>query len=162
MKLGRCPICHSNIHLDQLVADETGRQLLGIISKLGYRMGPALVAYLALFRPAKQDLSNAKALALVTETLELCNNHAVLSEALQDTVSSIHSSRINGQVKQLANHNYLKKVLAAKLATATVTATSSSIELKHERPESKGETMAAFNARMQSYGGRTVASDDRN
>ena len=162
MKLGRCPICHSNIHLDQLVADETGRQLLGLISKLGYRMGPALVAYLALFRPAKQDLSNAKALALVTETLELCNNHAVLSEALHDTVSSIHSSRINGQVKQLANHNYLKKVLAAKLATATVTATSSSIELKHERPESKGEAMAAFNERMRSYGGRTVATDDRN
>ena len=162
MKLGRCPICHSNIHLDQLVADETGRQLLGLISKLGYRMGPALVAYLALFRPAKQDLSNAKALTLVTETLELSNNHAVLSEALHDTVSSIHSSRINGQVKQLVNHNYLRKVLAAKLATVTVTATSSSIELKHERPESKGETMAAFNARMQSYGGRTVKPDDRN
>lgn len=162
MKLARCPVCHSNIHLDQLVSDEAGRQLLGIISKLGYRMGPALVAYLSLFRPQKQDLSNAKALTLVTETLELTKNQAVLSEALHDTVSSIHSSRNNGQIKQLTNHNYLKKVLAAKLATATVATTVSTIELKHDRQESKEEAIAAFNARMSALGGKTVATDDRN
>jgi len=160
MKLTRCPVCHSNIHLDQLVQDDAGRQLLGIISKLGYRMGPPLVAYLAMFRPTKQDLTNAKALALVTETLELCSNHAVLSEALQDTVSSIQAGRIQGQVKQLTNHNYLKKVLASKLNAAPVV-NNSTIEIRNSQPESQKESLAAFNARMAKLGGRTVASDGK-
>lgn len=160
MKLARCPVCHSNIHLDQLVQDDAGRQLLGIISKLGYRMGPALVAYLAMFRPAKQDLTNAKALALVTETLELCSNHAVLSEALQDTVSSIQAGRIQGQVKQLTNHNYLKKVLTSKLNAAPAV-NNSTIEIRNSQPESQKESLAAFNARMAKLGGRTVASDGK-
>lgn len=160
MKLARCPVCHSNIHLDQLVQDDAGRQLLGIISKLGYRMGPALVAYLAMFRPAKQDLTNAKALALVTETLELSSNHAALSEALQDTVSSIQAGRIQGQVKQLTNHNYLKKVLHSKL-NAMPAANKSTVEIRNSQPESQEDTLAAFNARMAQLGGRTVASDGK-
>lgn len=153
MKLARCPICHSNIHLDQLVADEAGRQLLGVMSKLNYRMGPALVSYLAMFRPAKQDLSNAKALNLATDTLALTTNHAVLAEALQDTVSSLQASRQNAPAKQLTNHNYLKKVLAAKLGDAAVKATGTTVELKHQTTLSKEAEQAAFEERMKLLGG---------
>jgi len=153
MKLFRCPVCHSSIHLDQLVADEAGRQLLGVMAKLNYRMGPALVSYLAMFRPPKQDLSNAKALNLATDTLALTTNHAVLAEALQDTVSALHASRHNAPAKQLTNHNYLKKVLAAKLGEAAVKATGTTVEIKHQATLSKEAEQAAFEERMKLLGG---------
>src|SRR5690606_26722103 len=105
MKLGRCPVCHSNLHLDQLVADEAGRQLLGQFARMNYKLGGNMVAYLALFRPTKQDLSNTKALTLVQETLALTTNLNALAEALEQTVASLQQSRINGTGKQLTNHN---------------------------------------------------------
>ena len=99
MKLGRCPVCHSHIQLDALIQDEAGRQLLGLMSKLGYQMAPALVSYLGLFRPAKQDLSNGRALNLAQETLALTSNQPLLAEALRETVQSIHNKRHQGENK---------------------------------------------------------------
>ena len=32
MKLCRCPICHRDIHLDALLEDDAGREMLGIIN----------------------------------------------------------------------------------------------------------------------------------
>lgn len=145
MKLGRCPVCHSHLHLDALVADETGRQLIAAVAKMSYRMGPVMMAYIGLFRPEKQDLSNARALNLVTETLELTTNHAVLAEALQDTVSQLQQSRINGTGKQLTNHNYLKKVLTAKLGQMN-TARNEAVETTHVID--KAEEQRLFEERM--------------
>jgi hypothetical protein len=155
MKLGRCPICHSHLHLDQLVQDECGRQLLGLISKLSYRMGPTLVAYIGLFRPAKQDLSNSRAYALAQETLELTTNHPLLAEAMRETVHSIQAKRHQGENKPMANHNYLKRVLEAKAQTAVVNQ-SPNIEVKHQHQLSEAEDRRLFEERMQQLGGRVM------
>ena len=64
MKLCRCPVCHSDIHLDQLLEDDAGRELLGLITELKYGVARPLVSYIALFRPDKSALSNLRAVKL--------------------------------------------------------------------------------------------------
>jgi len=155
MKLGRCPVCHSHIHLDSLIQDEAGRQLLGIISKLGYFMAPSLVSYLGLFRPAKQDLSNGRALALAQETLALTSNHPLLAEALRETVQSLQAKRQQGDQKPLANHNYLKRVLEAKAQTV-IKPEQSTIEVRCESTISDAENNRLFKERIQQLGGRVI------
>lgn len=155
MKLTRCPVCHSNIHLDQLIADDSGRQLLGLFAKMNYKLGGVLVAYLALFRPAKQDLSNNKALTLTKEVLELTQNHSVLAEALEQTVNSLHQGRVNGQNRQLTNHNYLKKVLLAKIGQVNEQLkqdSHSSIEYKNVVSINKDEEIERWKEQMNRYG----------
>ncbi|PHS48773.1 MAG: hypothetical protein COB05_04490 [Marinobacter sp.] len=112
MKLGRCPVCHSHLHLDALIQDEAGSELLGVLAGLGRPLARPLVQYLALFRPAKSDLSNARALKLAQETLAIADRDSLVA-ALQDTVRSIQEKRQRGQVQPLKNHNYLKQVLAS-------------------------------------------------
>jgi hypothetical protein len=157
MKLGRCPVCHSNLHLDQLVADEAGRQLLGQFARMNYKVGGNMVSYLAMFRPAKQDLSNTKALTLVTETLALTSNSSALADALEQTVASLQQSRINGTGKQLTNHNYLRKVLTAKLGQiAKETPAGSAIEYKAHTSTNPDEERRLFAERMRQLGGRVI------
>ncbi|WP_354624862.1 hypothetical protein [Psychromonas sp. MME2] len=139
MKLGRCPICRTHLHLDALISDDAGRELLGAISKLDKRLGQAVVSYISLFRPEKSDLSNARAHKLMTETLDLHKNPACLAKALNDTVQSLHAKRqqqlsYNQVPKPLANHNYLKQVLNTIQGEFTASSTpvkqGSSIEIK--------------------------------
>lgn len=159
MKLGRCPVCHSHLHLDQLVQDESGRQLLGLVSKLGYRLGPVLVSYIGLFRPAKQDLSNNRAYNLALEALELTSNQPLLAEAMRETVQSIHAKRHQGDNKPMANHNYLRRVLEAK-AQAPVVQQSPSMEIKHQHQLSAEEDKRLFEQRIQQLGGRVITKVD--
>ena len=44
MKLCRCPVCHSDIHLDALLEDDAGREILGIITNLRGDNARALVS----------------------------------------------------------------------------------------------------------------------
>ncbi len=116
MKLGRCPICRTHLHLDALISDDAGRALLGMLSNINQRLAEPLVSYISLFRPEKSDLSNARASKLMAETLDLHKNPTCLAKAINDTVHSLHAKRQQqigyGQVpKPLANHNYLKQVL---------------------------------------------------
>lgn len=111
MKLTRCPVCHANLHLDALVQDEAGRALLIAVAKLPDVVAKPMLSYLGLFRPAKQDLSNARALKLIEEVLASYRADHVLAAALTETVNKIHEKRLNySDAKPLANHNYLKQV----------------------------------------------------
>lgn len=112
MKLGRCPICHSHLHLDALIQDDAGSELLGVLAGLGRPLARPLVQYLALFRPEKADLSNARALKLAQETLATADRDSLIA-GLQDTIRSLHEKRQRGEKKALKNHNYLKQVLAS-------------------------------------------------
>ncbi|MEI6897869.1 MAG: hypothetical protein V5786_10390 [Psychromonas sp.] len=139
MKLGRCPICRTHLHLDALISDESGRALLGQLSKINQRLSGPLVSYISLFRPEKSDLSNARASKLIAETLMLHKNPDCLAKALNDTVQSLHAKRQQqigcDQVpKPLANHNYLKQVLNSIKSEFTASSTpvkkGSSIEIR--------------------------------
>lgn len=110
MQLTRCPVCHSRIHLEALVQDHAGRDLLALLARLEKNTGTALVTYLGLFRSPRRDLANDRALRLAQEVLELSSGQPLLT-ALTQTVESMRSKQQQGEFKPLANHNYLKRVL---------------------------------------------------
>jgi len=112
MKLGRCPTCHTAIHVDAMVQDEAGRELMATLAKLNSKIGSSVLQYVGLFRPVKSDLNNGRALKLLTEALALTNNLQLLAAGCDATVRNIHTKRQSGEtVKPLTNHNYLKQVL---------------------------------------------------
>lgn len=112
MKLCRCPICHSDLHLDALIEDEAGRELLGKISQLTHGVAPAIVAYLGLFKPAKSNLSNSRALKILNDVLTQWECSKLLAHCLSETVQAVRKKRLNGQnFEPLTNHNYLKSVI---------------------------------------------------
>lgn len=111
MKLCRCPICHSDLHLEALIEDEAGRELLGRISQLTHGVAKPLVAYLGLFKPMKSNLSNSRALKILTDVLGLYECSRLLAHSLSETVQAVRKKRLNGQnYEPLTNHNYLKSV----------------------------------------------------
>ena len=111
MKLCRCPVCHSDIHLDALLEDDAGREMLGIITNLRGDNARALVSYIGLFRPEKSALSNGRALKLMQEVLEMYQLSPLLAHALNETVQAVMKNRRETRnIQALSNHNYLKKV----------------------------------------------------
>ena len=118
MKLCRCPICHSNLHLEALIEDEAGRELLAKISQLTHGVAKPMVAYLGLFKPAKSNLSNSRALKIMGDVLEQYECSKLLAHCLSETVQSVRKKRLNGQnMDPLANHNYLKSVYETQKTT---------------------------------------------
>jgi len=110
MKVGRCPICHYDLHLDAIFADDAGREVFTILSKLTHGCGRSLVEYIGLFRPIKSNLSNSRTAGLMNDVLALYKPSARLNYALQETVKRIREKRAQGDSKPLTNHNYLKTV----------------------------------------------------
>ncbi|GAB1661059.1 hypothetical protein [Mannheimia haemolytica] len=144
MKLCRCPICHSDIHLEALVEDEAGRELLGKISQLTHGVAQPMVAYLGLFKPQKSNLNNSRALKILNDVLALYPCSLLLAQALSETVVSIRKKRQqameNGQkIEPLPNHNYLKSVYETQKVHFAVVRTG-----KTER-----ETMKAEQAELE-------------
>jgi hypothetical protein len=89
-----------------MAQDESGRELLMLLSRLSFDMGTALVGYLGLFRSASRDLANDRALKLAKDVLQLGTEPALI-QAMRNTVEQIQAK--GG--KPLTNHNYLKRVL---------------------------------------------------
>ena len=110
MKIARCPVCHSDLHLDAILEDDAGRALLAVLTKLPGGAAKAMVAYIGLFRPEKSNLSNSRAVKLVNEVLEQHQPGRVLTHALSETVERIRAKRNNGDKKPLSNHSYLREV----------------------------------------------------
>ena len=107
MNLGRCPVCHSHIQLEAVVQDEAMSKLAGILAGMDGELSRPLVTYLGLFRTAKRDLANDRALKLCQEVIELASDNQRLAAALAQTVEMIRAKG-GGPLK---NHNYLKRVL---------------------------------------------------
>lgn len=118
MRLGRCPTCHSHVHLEALCQDDAGRELLALLAGLDADLGRALVGYIGLFRSAGRDLANDRALRLAQEVLRDFTPGDRLAAALATTVESI---RAKGGTK-LTKHNYLRTVLDGMPATCVVLA----------------------------------------
>jgi hypothetical protein len=135
MKLCRCPICHSDIHLDALIEDDAARDVLSLLLKFTHNCARPVVAYVALFRPAKSNLSNSRTAKLMEEVLEQFKPSRHLAYALNETVKQIHKNRASSnEIKPLANHNYLKTVYdsTARLFLYTETKVNEQIKESNE------------------------------
>lgn len=145
MKLCRCPICHSDLHLEALIEDDAGRELLGKISQLDKGCASPLVAYLGLFKPAKSNLSNSRALKIFNEVLELFEPSKLLAHCLSETVQAVRKKRLNGQkAEPLTNHNYLKSVYDTQKNTFTTHPATRAETPKAKMQEDKTRTAIEY------------------
>lgn len=157
MRLCRCPICHSNIHLDQLLEDEAGRELLSLIAKCHAEVARPLVAYIALFRPEKSQLSNSRAVKLINEVFALYPQSLLLAHALSETVQSVQNKRRNAKnTAPLTNHNYLKQVYETNAPKFVSTQQNIAVQTDYEQKQ-KDEKRAEMDAilaleQMHKYG----------
>jgi hypothetical protein len=157
MQLGRCPVCHARIGLQAILQDEAGSELVGMLAKQPKEVAVPLVNYLGLFRPAKQDLTNVRALKLAREVLAM---GGPLAAALEKTVESIMKQRAGqSNVQPLANHNYLKQVLETLGSPVQRTGhqkpPGERQGEKHKAAEARREIPADARAMMQSCGVKT-------
>jgi hypothetical protein len=130
MKLNRCPVCHNHLNLEAIAQDEAGKELMALIAKLSPATATSCLSYIGLFRPAKSDLNNGRALRLLTDVLSLTSNQSALCQALDQTTTQLQQSRAqNSDAKPLGNNNYLKKVLTSIHGWNTQTTTSTSHEI---------------------------------
>ncbi|AXG42220.1 MULTISPECIES: hypothetical protein [Photorhabdus] len=149
MKIARCPICHSDWHLEALCEDDASRQLLKMLSELPGSCARHLVAYIGLFRREKQNLSNSRALKLAGEVLALYTPSRVLAHALSETVERIREKRAQGDKKPLSNHNYLKTVYQS---AEQIIAQSSNINAREKQQISGSDSRDAYFRQMQQLG----------
>ena len=145
MKLCRCPVCHSDIHLDALLEDDAGREILGIITNLRGDNARALVSYIALFRPEKAALSNGRALKLMREVLDMYQPSPLLSHALTETINGVMKNRRETRnVVALTNHNYLKKVYEGAKPLFAVVRNEGKAEMQSTVKQEDNNRMAAI------------------
>ncbi|CDH05009.1 hypothetical protein [Xenorhabdus bovienii] len=149
MKVGRCPICHSDFHLDAVFEDDASRQLLAKLVDLPAGCARHLVAYIGLFRREKNNLSNSRALKLAEEVLALYSANRVLGHALSETVERIREKRAQGDSKPLSNHNYLKTVYQS---SEQLFAQGSNISAREKQPVSGSDSREAYFQQMQRMG----------
>lgn len=142
MKTGRCPVCHTDLHLDALLEDDAGRELTAKVINLPHGVGRHLVAYVGLFRPQKSNLSNSRALKLCDEVLALYQPSRALAHALSETVARIHAKRAQGDRAPLANHSYLASVY--KTSSEQFARTSSVAEREKEQRSGSDSPDAYF------------------
>ncbi|WP_342596336.1 hypothetical protein AAGT95_09565 [Salinicola lusitanus] len=115
----RCPACHTQFTLEQMVEDESLRELMGILSDLPRDVSRPLVAYLGLFRGKSRSTAYERQLRLARETLALASDTSLVGAALSDTVEAIRAKRDSGEdTRPLKNHNYLKRVVESMGARA--------------------------------------------
>lgn len=107
----RCPVCHADAALEAWAEDDAARELMALLAGLEAELGRPLVAYLGLFRARKSALAWDRALRLSREVLALCTDSMRLADALATTVGQMRIKREAGDIRPLANHNYLRRVL---------------------------------------------------
>jgi hypothetical protein len=105
-----CPCCHAKYPLEAAFDSEAAGELQLVLAQAGPMARP-LIAYLGLFRSKTRALSFDRAVRLAGEVLDLGANPHALATALAETVEAMRAKRDQGQIKPLANHNYLKRVL---------------------------------------------------
>lgn len=108
MNLGRCPTCHAHLDLAALVEDDAAREVMAQLAGFEPALARAVLAYLCLFRPARQDLRWTRTLALLQQLQALEPDRGRLAAALEATTEAI---RGKGGALPLRDHAYLKRVL---------------------------------------------------
>ncbi|MEQ1966293.1 hypothetical protein ABLA30_04415 [Xenorhabdus nematophila] len=149
MKIGRCPVCHSDFHLDAIFEDNAARQLLVKMAELPSGCAHHLVAYIGLFRRSKTNLSNSRALKLAEEVLAIYPANRVLTHALSETVERIREKRAQGDAKPLSNHNYLKTVYQS---SEQLFAQGSNIRAREKQQVSGSDSREAYFQQMHKLG----------
>lgn len=108
----KCPSCYAEFDLAAALDSDAGREFVRLMSGYDGHVIRALTAYLGLFRSASRALSWDRVLRLTTELIQTEPDPARLSQGLHKATEALRQKQRSGDWKPLANHNYLKNVLA--------------------------------------------------
>lgn len=124
-----CPDCGAQAHLSAFFAEDDGKRLATLMADMQPELGRAVIAYLGLFKPAKNALRLPRAVKLVQELAALVSAGTVCRDERNGVRRSSSPAMWTAGIEQrasltlpLENHNYLRAVvfgLADKADAAT-------------------------------------------
>lgn len=116
-----CPSCGAEMSLDVLLAHEESRRALARLAAVSVPLGAQVMRYLALFRPAKRQMSHARVVALLEEVLPDIERSAVTRrgrqwpaprESWRVALETVLEARDKGSLTlPLKSHGYLYEIL---------------------------------------------------
>lgn len=117
-----CPGCGAEMTLDVLLAHEESRRAMAQLAQLTVPMSGPVLRYLALFRPAKRQMSHARVVTLIEELLPDLQRAAITRKGRewaatpalwQAAIETVLAARDKGALTlPLTSHGYLYEVLA--------------------------------------------------
>jgi hypothetical protein len=125
-----CPACGSVNSLDSLVGHDGARAALAELAKLSGPLASAVVRYLALFRPAKRQLSLDRMASLLAELNPMImeariersgRNYAAPREVWVGAIDNILASR-DRLTLPLKTHGYLLEIIIGQIHKAEMAA----------------------------------------
>ena len=123
----KCPVCHSSMSIDVLLADDAPREaLLAIIDvhPQGKTFIKPLLHYIGLFAPAKSQLSHTRIAALIGELTPMITAgrierngiiHTAPLDYWTDGINAVLNARSAGTLTTpLKSHGYLLEVISKR------------------------------------------------
>lgn len=148
MNLCRCPVCHARIDLISLIQDSAGRDMLTLIMSFDKSFGTALAIYISLFRPAKSDLRNDRALRLMYEVLAISEDKNRLEAAMVKTYETL---RNDPSFTIFRDHKYLQHVFNDPKLDDLVKAKRRPVPAAHQEIK-QSNTLAPVSELMREHG----------
>ena len=129
-----CPACGASSSLDALIEHGAAREALAAALCLDARLGPLMVKYLALFRPAKTGLSMSRVATLLGELLPMIHaarierNGSLYAAPRDAWISAVEDilARRDSLTLPLKSHGYLLGIIANQAGQAAARAEKAS------------------------------------
>lgn len=141
----RCPSCGASASLDVYIAHQEAALAVAAALNLPASLGPALVRYLRMFRPAKRELSMDRVGRLLREIQPLIEAGQITRDgrvwpapvdAWAAALEVIAGMDAKGELaKPLDGHGLLLSILARRAGKADAVAEAAAIERQRQRPE---------------------------
>lgn len=152
---GVCPCCSASASIEAFLNDAEAREAVKLAASLPAHLGPLVLRYIALFRPAKRQLSWPRARKLLTEVAEMINTGQVLHRGRSFPATHALFERSMTQMLNspsieppLSNHNYLLKIIAGDSPREQSALESATEDLKRQasnaRQGSKSQAAAEW------------------
>lgn len=117
-----CPCCAERFPIEAGFIDDDGKRLAALFAGMEPGLGRAVVGYLRLFKPPKQQLRSARAVRIVSELLELVDAGSVCRDERggmrRPATQALWTEGIEQMLGDagkltlpLANHNYLRAIV---------------------------------------------------
>lgn len=112
-----CPSCGATTSLEAAVNDKAARQVAALFGRLPPQVAAVVPEYLALFRPAKTGLRWSRVASILDELVPMVEDGFKeggrrCKPSAAHWRDAIHQVANRDLTRPLANHNYLKRVVA--------------------------------------------------
>lgn len=167
-----CPVCSSEVTLEQLVGHLEGDRTFARLIALSVPLPHLVMQYVSLFTPAKQRLTTRKKLRLVEQLLPDLQRQAVTHKgrdwpaplvAWEQAIEQMLAARIAGRLElPMSGHGYLYSILAGlgeKVAAAAEQQQEQDrrISPRRDTVQVRGQTLPIGEALQVTFAGKDPA-----